>query len=833
MSEERLTFVVRHRHAVRAVLVVLAFGLALAIPRLEVRFAPEELVAPDDDAARASEQMRRSFGPDEEALVLLVRAEDVLAEEPLAWAHASARFLSSLGAIARVESVGTTPLPRAIVEGEQTLEDLDETEEEIVARGRAEDALVAAIGADPERFPEGLASLSARGRGPIEIAALVAGERPTESERARILAVVAQSGLVRRRLVSDDRHVLVVAGIVRENASDEDAARAVEAMLARIQEDPPPSGVEAHLAGLPTMRVTMVRALRDDQLLLVSLAVLGSFLVLALGMRSIAGVVLPLGTVGITLAISVGGMALAGEPINLLTNVIPPLLVTIGLAEAVHMVLRYREEHRVCGGDRFRAASRTLRTMWLACFVTTFTTAIGFGALILQQTSILRRFGVIAAVATMVSYVVTVLFVPASLPDFGARQAPPDPARAVAVKGLDRAIVAIARATARRPWLTIGISAVLLVASLVISRNVVVDSTLLDQFDPQSEIAQVTRLMESELDGVRQLSIGIDAEPGRFLSPRGVAEMDELAGWLRAEPGVLRATSYADWIHESWALVTGEEGARSEPLRSEAQVRGLLALVGSGRTDPLARYVTADGASARIEVRLADRGASRILAMLERFEARAHEIEGVRVRFSGEAWDASRGLDRIVRSLGSLASAVVLIFVVMTLLFRSVRLGLLSIPPNALPLAMTLAYMVIRGIPLHAATVIVFTVTIGLAVDGATHVIARFREERERGGSTETTLLRTMETSGRGVVLSSVTLLLGYGALLFSAFEPVRLFGELSAVAIGGSLVAQLVLLPALLAAFVPRAAPLGGAARSQAGPVGARRSADDRSASA
>ncbi len=134
------------------------------------------------------------------------------------------------------------------------------------------------------------------------------------------------------------------------------------------------------------------------------------------------------------------------------------------------------------------------------------------------------------------------------------------------------------------------------------------------------------------------------------------------------------------------------------------------------------------------------------------------------------------------------------------LLFRSVRLGLLSIPPNLLPLAMTLAYMVTRGIPLHAATVIVFTVTVGLLVDGATHVIARFREEKERGGTAEAVLARTMETSGRGVVLSSLTLLLGYGALLFSAFEPIRLFGELSAVAIGFALVAQLVLLPAVLA---------------------------------
>jgi predicted RND superfamily exporter protein len=184
------------------------------------------------------------------------------------------------------------------------------------------------------------------------------------------------------------------------------------------------------------------------------------------------------------------------------------------------------------------------------------------------------------------------------------------------------------------------------------------------------------------------------------------------------------------------------------------------------------------------------------------------EARGLHIRFSGEAYDASRGLDRIVRSLGSLGAAVAMIFLVMTLLFRSLRLGLLSIPPNALPLVLTLAYMVLRGIPLHAATVIVFTVTVGLSVDGATHVIARFQEEAKSGLSAREIVLRTVRSSGRGVVLSAATLLFGYLALLFSAFEPVRLFGELSLVAIFGALVAQIVLLPALLAVFaMPRGA--------------------------
>ncbi len=801
MSEEPIALVVRHRHAVRVLLSVTAALFALAIPQLEAHFDPEELVAPDDDAARASVEMERTFGADENVLLVLVQDADVLRPAVLDWSHGMARYLAALPGVVRVESLGTTPLPRALRDDELGLDDLEGDPAAEARRVVEEEAIAAAVATDPSRFPEGLSSLAASGRGPMGVQPIVSGEHPTEEEMRAIRDVVASNAMVRGRLVSAEGDLLVIAAILEADLDDSGETSLVDSVAQRLATTPAPPGATPRVAGLPAMRVTMVRALRDDQWLMIVLAGLGSVLVLVLGTRSWPGVLLPMGTVGITLAISMGGMALAGEPINLLTNVIPPLLVTIGLAEAVHMVLRYGEELPLAGGDRRVAASRTLRTMWKACFVTTFTTAVGFGALILQETAILRHFGLIAAVATMLSYAVTVLFVPASLPSFGGHRASGD---GIASRGLDLAVARLAGTTARRPWLTIGVSTALVVASLWIAKDVVVDSRILDQFDPDSEMAQVTRLMEDKLDGIRGLSIGLEATPGHFDGPEGLAELEQMAAWLRAQPGVLRATTEADWLHEAWALLTADDGARREPLANPTRIRALRALVGSGAVDPLVRFVSEDGAVARIEVRLADRGASRILAMLDRFAAEAPRGPGRSVRFSGEAWNSSRGLDRIVRSLGSLMSAVLLIFGVMTLLFRSVRLGLLSIPPNALPLAMTLAYMVLRGIPLHAATVIVFTVTVGLAVDGATHVIARFREELEAGGSIEETLLRTMETSGRGVVLSSATLLVGYGALLFSAFEPVRLFGELSAVAIGASLVSQLVLLPALLAVGVP-----------------------------
>ncbi len=798
--------IIAARRAVLAALLVLTALFATAIPSLQARFAPEDLVAPDSAARADAARIASEFGPDETPLVIVLEAApgaSVLDAEHLTWLHRTARTLASDAAVARVEGPTTTPLPfteDVVLDDDATLDTLGDESAPVIGTPAEEEAIAAIVGADPVRFPLGLMSLAERGLRRVVVAPLVPLDRDvSEGDEARLDERLGREPLLRRRLVSDDRRVAILAAMPTAGV---DAARA-EALVRRATEllaqSPPPNGARASLSGLPYLRVVMLDALHADQILLVLLATLGSLVVLVIGTRSIAGVVLPMGTVGITVVISVGGMALAHVPLDLLTNMIPPLLVTIGLAEAVHMVLRYEDELAACG-DRVKAATATLEAMWLACFVTTFTTAIGFGALVLSDTEALRRFGLVAGIASMVAYVVTVLFVPTLLPSFGARAR----AKSAAPDVLDRGISWLARSAAASPRAAIGVATVLFVGSLVVGRNVVVDSTLLDQFAAGSDVARVTHLLERELDGVRRLTIEVRStdDARTFRSAAGLGSLRTLAADVAAEEGVLRVGAASDLALSARALVDQDDASRTEPFHSDAEAVGLLdLLVQGGDADPLARLLSQDGRAARLEVCLADRGAARILDMLDRVRARSEALD-LHVAFAGEAYDASRGLDRIVSSLGSFTSAIVLIFVVMMLLFRSVRLGLLSIPPNLLPLAMTLAYMVLRGIPLHAATVIVFTVTAGLLVDGATHVIARFREECEHGGTAHDVMMRTMQTSGRGVVLSSLTLLLGYGALLFSAFEPVRLFGELSAVAIGLALIAQLVLLPAVLARY-------------------------------
>jgi predicted RND superfamily exporter protein len=794
----------RQRGLILGALVVAAIVGAWCARDLEVEFDPQQLVAHEADVANDQARLEHAFGTRSHAVVVVLHAQGeqtLTTDAALRAMHELARGLASIEGVARVEGLTTSRLPCA-ARDDVTLDALEVADEHVEQQVRA------IVEAEPERFPAGLLSLGA----PLALRPIGGDGVLAASEAAEVRALIESVPLIRGRLVSADGRVAVIVAMLDTDDAvrGQEVVQAIRSHAAALALE----GVAASVTGLPAMREEMNAALREDQIQLIALAVLGTLIVLVAGMRTSAGVVLPLAAVGIALSLTMGGMAFAGITLNLLTNMLPPLLLTIGLAEAMHMVLRHAEETKA-GRSPHEASVEVVKTMWLPCFVTTFTTAIGFAALVVAESPALQVFGAVAAAASMLGYAVTVVFIPAALPSFR----PLPPAERQRPDALDRALVELAGTVGKRAHLTIAIGVVVGLAAVSVAREVDVESRLLDQFARGTTIAQTSLLLEAELDGFRTVELGLFAAPGTFATASGLGLLDAVTRDAGQRPDVLRASSVAELAREALVLLANDPRAREASVRSDSEAAALVALLRAEDPDGIGRLVVSDGSAARIEIRVRDSGSARTLALVEALEATVvREAEqrdiALEVTAGGEAYAASRGLERITRALGGLVAAVLTIFVVMALLFRSVRLGLLAIPPNALPLLVTLAYMVVRGIALHAATVIVFTVTVGLAVDGSTHVVSRFREELEVGGSRREVLRRTVLGSGRAVLLSSVTLLVGYVVLLTSRFEPVRLFGELSLVSIAGATVSQTLLLPAMLAVW--------GAPRRSAREIGA-----------
>jgi hypothetical protein len=354
-------------------------------------------------------------------------------------------------------------------------------------------------------------------------------------------------------------------------------------------------------------------------------------------------------------------------------------------------------------------------------------------------------------------------------------------------------------------WAVLLGTALFTVGAAYVASKITVDHALLDQFDETDPVYTTTILIEEKLAGVRPLEVVlVSTEDDHFLEPEMVQSIQRIRNWASLRPEVIRTLSYGDILRESYALLTDDPSVRSDTFKSSKQIKGLVTMMSQRDPSPLSDWLTEDGKRVRVQFKLRDVGAQatmRFLDTLEKMiESEIGDDETISVSFTGEAYTGSRGQAAVVNDLlGSLLVAVVVIFLLLAFFFRSIRLGLLSIPPNLIPLVATMAYMVWREIPLNVSTVIIFSISLGLAVNGTIHVLARFREEMRRGIGREAALVRAAKGTGRAIVISCVTLMAGFGVLLFSSFVPVRAFGELIAVTIAGCLVATLIVLPPLL----------------------------------
>lgn len=821
-------------------LVVVAGLLGSQITKVQVDPSVENLISSYEGEAlgvRIKDLFRADFGDTDRVMVVLITADDVVARVPLQYLHDVTRHVTEADWVETVVSLTETPMPRRVEPIEQSggfgdleeelgaddqpaeddapgegdepggsafdaLEDELEPDENDAFDPAIVDALVSLVEADPERFPGGFRTLGLELQRELVATPVVEGDVVTDEDVEELRQALEGSELVRGRLVSPDRTVAVSALFLRE-IEPREMRRRVEELRQWLSSNPPPEGVGVHLGGLPYLRSAIVENIRADQITLVPLTLLVSMLFLALTLRWLWGVLLPVGAVALTAVMVVGAMGLVGEPMNVLNNIIPTLLIIIGISDSIHLLSRYREELQRGDGDRDRAVRGMVRAMAVACFLTSLTTSVGLASLAISRTVMLRHFGVTAAAGVVVAYLVTITFVP--LVVSWVKKLPPRSSGSGAE--IDVFLMRVTAWVLHRPWQILAVTSALLALAIYGALQIRVDHALLDQFDESDPVYVTTRLLEEQLDGVRPLEVSLRSEAeGRFFDPTLLAEIDEVARWAKARDEVLAVTSQTNILRESLFLLSRDETARTLPFVSEAQVRALHALMSArdpGRS-PLKAWVTPDGRHMRLQIKVRDIGAQATMRFIDALDARfAESLSGdaVDVAYTGEAYDGSVGMDAVVTDLlGSLLTAIGIIFVLLSLLFRSLRLGLLSIPPNLLPLVGTMAYMVVRGIPLNAATGIVFSVALGLGVDGSIHVLARFREEtREKGFLAHAALIRAARGTGRAIVVSSVTLAAGFAVLLWSSFIPVQRFGELIAVTVFMTLFATLIVQPALL----------------------------------
>lgn len=548
------------------------------------------------------------------------------------------------------------------------------------------------------------------------------------------------------------------------------------------------------ITGVQTLKVNGARLMEEDLATFVPLSLLLVIIVLILEFRTVRGVLLPLASVVVGTVWTTGVMVLAGSAINMGTLILPPLLMAIGIAYAIHVVSRYYTELRP-GRPPAEVVAATLGHIRLPVAVAWLTTVVGCATLIANPIHAIRDFGVYSVVGITAIFVVSLLLIPAALVLL------PDPRKmpAEAGGGWATAMVgAIGRwaVAHRRPVLLGGLG--LCALSLWGATRIRVETDYLKFFSPESIFRRDNRRIAEALGGTQPIYVTIEGEgPGAMQRLETLAAIRDLQQFIAEQPGIAGSLSLADYVTLVQGVLNPERG-RTLP-ENQVDVDQLLLFV-----DPadIAPVVARDYARANIIVRSGLSGSAEVGAFVRAVEdyAGARLRRGTHAHVTGSLVLLNRSADDLARGqVAGLWQVLVVLFLVMSLIFLSMRAGLLSLVPNVLPIIVLFGLMGWTGITLNISTSMIAVIAIGIAVDDTIHYFSEFNVQLRATGDQEHAILNTVRIVGQPIVYSALALIAGFGIVCLSNFQPIRHFGFLASATMVTDLVAELLITPAIV----------------------------------
>ena len=606
-------------------------------------------------------------------------------------------------------------------------------------------------------------------------------------------------------LLSEDGRM---ASIVVQLSGNVDDVVAVRGRIAELRgvlsEFDGKEGLSVRLSGVPAVRADIGDMILKEQFLFVTLAVILMATLMMLLFRRFYGVLIPLVSAITPCLLVFGIMGWVGEPIGLLNQAYFTLIPVIAIADAIHMVSRFREEYdrgiragRVADEElRNAAIKKALTHIGAACFLTTLTTVVGFCSLMTAQMPILRTFGLYAALGIALAYVSVLCFIPLAL-SFTTPRA--EKTSAEAPSRVDAVLKRCGRLTTRHPWSCLAGAFVLVLLSIWQGSHVVVNNHLTGVLPHDSPTHQANVLVDESMGGVIGVRFDLFAEEGALVEQEFLTDLLELESELEAIDEVRVVHSPASFVAYGATILGGPYA-----IPNSANIRRVLKLDADRNASRSILSEAQDRAQIVVQVR--DVGANAFDALVRKVEPMVHEALAeypVEVVTTGTPFVAYAGINRITSDLRtSLITAFFAVTVLVTLLFRSIRVGILFLPANALPLVFGYGFMGWMGWPLEPTTGVVFTVALGITVDDSIHMMARFKEELGRGSRVDVAIEESVLKCGRAVTITSVVLASGFFIDLLSSFPYTQALGGLGGMVILSALFCDLLVLPPLLMLF-------------------------------
>ena len=616
-------------------------------------------------------------------------------------------------------------------------------------------------------------------------------------EREELRDYVMGNSLYIDNVISSDGRY---AGFIIEltpDAEDSEVYSAVRAIT-----DAQGNASDFYVAGGPAVNAEMTTAMKGDLVRLIPFVVLVLALILYMSLRTLQGVILPLVVVAISTIWTVGLMAWSGTAMAMISTTLPVMLIAIGVADAIHILTDYYAG--IGAGKEKREAIRlVMRHIGLAVVLTSITTLVGFLSLGTSPVRQVMQFGLFVGFGVMAALAVTLTMIPAVLE---LNKAPKGiMKRAARAKRQSKLALApwlnrIARVVVARRKAIVIVGIVIFLLAAVGGTRLTVETNTLRFFRPESPVRQATEVVDKSFGGSENLSVIID---GDIKSPQVLNSMLALQNWAEGLPQVGYTVSIADYVAQiNESLRDNDPAQHVIPQTRNAVAQEILLYEMSGDPSDFSRVVNYNYDEARIAMRMESLTSSQLGKLVNEVESRAVETASgdFGVKVTGSSYLFKVLTDLLVH--GQIWSLLVSLFgvaLVVGLIFRSLRFGLLSMIPLGFTIVLNFGVMGWLGIPLDTATTMIASIAIGIGVDYTVHFLSKYRRERREGVEPQDAVSETIRTTGRAIIYNAVAVAAGFAVLLFSSFGPIATLGALVAVTMGISALAALTLLPSAL----------------------------------
>lgn len=572
--------------------------------------------------------------------------------------------------------------------------------------------------------------------------------------------------------------------------------------------------IEMHYSGLPFIRTQVGLKIEAEMKMFLMLSLLLTAVILMLFFRSFSAVLASMVVVAVGVIWSVGTMTLLGYQITLLTALIPPLIVVIGIPNCVYFLNKYHSEYSK-HGNKIKSLLRMVDRMGIVTLFTNLTAAIGFGVFFFTKSKILKEFGLVAGINIMSLFVISLVFLPAL---FSYLPAPKSKhTNYLDSKWLNKLLGLINHwVFVQRKWIYI-ISGLLTIVSLMGVSKLKTVGYVVDDLPKKDKIFTDLKFFEKHFHGVMPLEIVIDTKRKngavslpvmQKIDELGIALADykELGHPLSFVDGVKFARqAYYDGDSSSYGVPNMMDGAFIQPyLRAKPNKETKAHAGGDMFHKLLSTFMDADKQKARISINMEDVGSVRLPILLDSISPKTYALfdtSKYNVTFTGSSIIFLEGSKFIINSLrDSLALAFIMIFGCMIVLFYSWRILLISFVVNIIPLLATAGIMGWMGIPIKPSTVLVFSVALGITIDVTIRFLVSYKHELGRyKDDIPNTVRHTINDTGLSIIYTSLILIAGFGVFALSNFDGTKSLGFLTSLTLLLAMITNLTLQPAML----------------------------------